>query len=67
MLEKIQAAVERGASLTQQLLSFARKQPLKLGKHNLNTLIAGFEAVLRRAGNSAIAFEIKLPPMAQTV
>ncbi|GAB3548620.1 PAS domain-containing sensor histidine kinase [Noviherbaspirillum agri] len=58
LLESMQRAVARGATLTQQLLSFARQQPLKAEKHNLNTLIGGFEAVLRRAGNSSIAFNI---------
>ena len=67
MLESMQRAVERGATLTQQLLSFARQQPLKVDKHNLNTLIGGFEAVLRRAGNSSIAFEVSLGSMLKTV
>jgi PAS domain S-box-containing protein len=67
MLESMQRAVERGATLTQQLLSFARQQPLKADKHNLNTLIRAFEAVLRRAGNSSITFEIRLASMAMTV
>ena len=50
MLEAMQRAVARGATLTQQLLSFARQQPLKVEKCNLNAVIRGFEAVLRRAG-----------------
>lgn len=60
MLQTMQRAVDRGATLTQQLLSFARRQPLKANKYDLNTLIGSFEAVLRRAGNSAIAFEVSL-------
>lgn len=62
IVESMRRAVERGASLTQQLLSFARQQPLKQEKHNLNTLIIGFESVLRRAGNSSIAFNAELAP-----
>jgi CheY-like chemotaxis protein len=62
MLESMQRAVDRGALLTQQLLSFARQQPLKVEKNNLNSLIGGFESVLRRAGNSSILFEIHLQP-----
>jgi PAS domain S-box-containing protein len=67
MLESMQRAVTRGATLTQQLLSFARRQPLKVDKYNLNALIGGFEAVFRRAGNSSIAFEINLAPALKTV
>jgi PAS domain S-box-containing protein len=62
MLQSMQRAVQRGAALTQQLLSFARKQPLRPEKYNLNTLIGGFEAVLRRAGSPSIAFEVSLAP-----
>jgi PAS domain S-box-containing protein len=58
IVESMQRAVERGATLTQQLLSFARQQPLTPEKHNLNSVISGFEAVLRRAGNSSIMFRI---------
>ncbi|WP_151637853.1 hybrid sensor histidine kinase/response regulator [Noviherbaspirillum aerium] len=62
IVESMRRAVERGASLTQQLLSFARQQPLKQEKHNLNSLIIGFESVLRRAGNSSIGFNAELAP-----
>lgn len=60
IVESMKRAVTRGATLTQQLLSFARQQPLRPEKHNLNTVINGFEAVLRRAGNSLIAFNMDL-------
>lgn len=59
-LDSMRRAVERGAELTQHLLAFARQQPLQSKKCDLNELIAGFESVLRRAGNSSIRFEIKL-------
>ena len=58
VLDAIRRTVERGALLTQQLLSFARQQPLIVEKYDLNDVIASFEAVLRRAGNSAIEMEI---------
>ncbi|HEV2608695.1 MAG TPA: PAS domain S-box protein [Noviherbaspirillum sp.] len=67
ILESMRRAVERGATLTQQLLSFARKQPLSPEKHNLNSVINGFEAVLRRAGNASIAFDLKLSPRLKLV
>lgn len=67
ILESMRRAVERGATLTQQLLSFARKQPLSPEKQNLNSVINGFEAVLRRAGNASIAFDLKLSPRLKSV
>ncbi|MEN3366866.1 MAG: hypothetical protein V7606_4140 [Burkholderiales bacterium] len=67
MLDSMQRSVDRAATLTQQLLSFARQQPLKLEKYNLNALIGGFESVLRRAANSSIAFDISLASTLRTV
>jgi PAS domain S-box-containing protein len=60
VLEMMQRAVDRGASLTQQLLAFARQQPLKNETTNLNTLIREFEPMLRRAGIGSIRLEIAL-------
>ncbi len=54
VLDAMRRAVERGALLTQQLLSFARQQPLMVEKYDLNRVIGDFEPVLRRAGNSVI-------------
>jgi signal transduction histidine kinase/CheY-like chemotaxis protein len=62
MLETMQRAVTRGATLTQQLLSFARQQPLKVEKCNLNAVIRGFEAVLRRAAGGVVEFDVRLEP-----
>ncbi|MFM0480765.1 PAS domain S-box protein [Paraburkholderia strydomiana] len=59
MLETMQRAVARGAALTQQLLSFARQQPLKVEKCNLNAVIRSFEAVLRRAADGTIDLEVR--------
>jgi PAS domain S-box-containing protein len=55
-------AAERGARLTQQLLAFARRQPLRPETHDVNRLIAGFEAVLRRACTESIVIEMELAP-----
>jgi PAS domain S-box-containing protein len=63
ILESMQRAAQRGATLTQQLLAFARKQSLKQEKHNLNRLIGSFEAVLRRASKGSIGFVLKLDPL----
>jgi PAS domain S-box-containing protein len=67
MLETMQRAVARGATLTQQLLSFARQQPLKVEKCNLNAVIRGFEAVLRRAADGMIGLEVRPEPEPRTV
>jgi len=60
MMESMRRAIERGATLTQQLLSFSRQQPLKLDNFNLNSVIAAFEPVLRRAGNTHTRLSINL-------
>jgi PAS domain S-box-containing protein len=59
-IDSMRRAVDRGARLTQQLLAFARQQPLQAETRNVNRIITGFESVLRRAGNSNIEFEIDL-------
>lgn len=62
LLESMQRAIERGSMLTQQLLAFARRQPLKVDVANINRLIGSFEAVLRRAGHAGIDFQIEMDP-----
>ncbi|HEY1230832.1 MAG TPA: PAS domain S-box protein, partial [Ramlibacter sp.] len=60
LLATMDHAVRRGATLTQQLLTFARKQPMKHETRDINRVIAGFEPVLRRAGRSGLDFEVLL-------
>jgi PAS domain S-box-containing protein len=60
ILDSMQRAASRGAKLTGQLLAFARRQPLRQERHNLSTVIASFEAVLRRACNVSIKFDVQL-------
>jgi PAS domain S-box-containing protein len=60
--DSMRRAVDRGATLTQQLLAFARQQPLQAETRSVNRLISGFESVLRRAGNAAIDFVLALDP-----
>jgi len=59
-LDSMRRAIDRGARLTQQLLAFARQQPLQAETRNLNRIISGFETVLRRAVSSNIEFVIDL-------
>jgi PAS domain S-box-containing protein len=58
--DSMRRAIDRGATLTQQLLAFARQQPLQPETRNVNRLISGFESVLRRAVNAAIEFDVRL-------
>jgi PAS domain S-box-containing protein len=60
VLDSMNRAIERGASLTQQLLAFARQQPLAPAIHNINKLVEGFESVLRRAVDSSVDFHLAL-------
>ena len=61
-LDSMRRAIDRGATLTQQLLAFARQQPLQPETHSVNRLISGFESVLRRAVNASIDFGVQLEP-----
>jgi PAS domain S-box-containing protein len=60
--DSMRRAIDRGAKLTQQLLAFARQQPLQVETRNVNRLISGFESVLRRAGTEGIEFDFSLDP-----
>ena len=67
IVDSAQRAAEHGARLTQQLLAFSRRQPLRPEIHDVNGLIGGFEAVLRRACPEPIEFELELSPDALAV
>lgn len=67
ILDSMQRAASRGAKLTRQLLAFARRQPLRQERHNLSTVIASFEAVLRRACHTSIKFDVQLDPKLNAV
>jgi PAS domain S-box-containing protein len=60
LIDGIQRAAERGARLTQQLLAFARRQPLRPQIHSVRALIGNFEAVLRRAVGETVEIQIDL-------
>nr|WP_037088149.1 hybrid sensor histidine kinase/response regulator [Neorhizobium vignae] len=51
----------RGASLTQRLLAFSRRQDLKIEPVALPGLVRGMEDMLRRSVGSAIQIETELP------
>ncbi len=54
------AAAERAAALTQRLLAFARRQPLRPRVVDVNELIRGTEALLRRTLDESIEIFIRL-------
>jgi PAS domain S-box-containing protein len=60
ILESARRATERGARLTQQLLAFARKQPLRPQPNDLEGIILRFESVLRRAVGESVDVELVL-------
>jgi len=59
-IESMERAASRGANLTQQLLAFARQQPLKPEQLNLSRLLSTFEAVLRRAIPSSMMLDLRV-------
>ena len=59
-IESMERAANRGANLTQQLLAFARQQPLKPERLNLSRLLPSFEAVLRRAIPSSLPLDLRV-------
>jgi PAS domain S-box-containing protein len=67
ILDAMTRAASRGATLTQQLLTFARRQPLKQDNLNLNDVIGSFEAVLRRAGKGTVELQLDLAAQLPTV
>jgi signal transduction histidine kinase/ActR/RegA family two-component response regulator len=58
LAEMIVQAAQRGASLTQQLLAFARKQALSPKPTDVNQLIAGMDSMLRRSLGEHIEIEL---------
>jgi PAS domain S-box-containing protein len=59
-LQQILASGERGAALTQHLLAFSRKQILLRVVLDLNTVLTGMEALLRRLVKESIQFQMLL-------
>ena len=60
IIDSIGRAVDRGSALTQQLLAFARQQPLAPDSFEINKVVQGFEPVLQRAVPSSIALRTTL-------
>jgi CheY-like chemotaxis protein len=58
LAEMIVAAAQRGAALTQQLLAFARKQPLDPSVVDVNQRVAALDPMLRRTLGEHIEIEL---------
>jgi CheY-like chemotaxis protein len=66
-LEQILKAAERAASLTRQLLAFARKEVVRPQAVSLNGLIKEIESMLRRLLGEDVALETDLDPSLENV
>jgi PAS domain S-box-containing protein len=66
LIDTMAHAASRAATLTQQLLGFARQQPFRREPRDLSRVIRSFEAVLRRASRTGVQLELdlaaRLPP-----
>ena len=60
LAEGAMRAAGRGAKLTQQLLAFARRQPLRPETVNVNTLVGAIEAIMRRAAGEGVSLDLAL-------
>jgi PAS domain S-box-containing protein len=60
LLEQIRAASEKAAVLTRQLLAFGRQQPLEVQTVDVNGVIVGVEAMLRRLVREDVHLELDL-------
>ncbi|USQ94527.1 ATP-binding protein [Caulobacter sp. RL271] len=58
----VRQAIDRGASLTQQLLAFSRRTPLKPEVVDIAARLAGMHALLDRSLREDVKVEIALPP-----
>jgi two-component system cell cycle sensor histidine kinase/response regulator CckA len=66
-LAEIKEASGRAASLTRQLLSFSRQQLLETQTLNLNSVLTGFESMLRRLAGDQIVLHMVLEPTVAAV
>nr|WP_299906335.1 ATP-binding protein [Sphingomonas bacterium] len=58
----IRQAIDRGAKLTQQLLTFARRSPLKPEVVNLERRIRGLQDLLDRSLREDVTIDLSFPP-----
>ncbi|KIN69439.1 PAS/PAC sensor hybrid histidine kinase [Sulfitobacter donghicola DSW-25 = KCTC 12864 = JCM 14565] len=61
LLDEIQKATRRGASLTQRLLAYSRQQPLVAKQTDLTLLVRGMEHIISRTIGENIDVILELP------
>ncbi|SNS51026.1 PAS domain S-box-containing protein [Noviherbaspirillum humi] len=61
-IERAQSAIEKASKLTQQLLTFARKQRLEPKRVNLNALVVEFSEMLIRTLGERVDLHLDLKP-----
>jgi signal transduction histidine kinase/ActR/RegA family two-component response regulator len=63
-IERMRSAAERGAQLTDQLLAFARRQPLMARPTSLNVVVAGMNDLVQSAmgGNIRVVLRLQEDP-----
>jgi PAS domain S-box-containing protein len=66
-VEYIRKAAERTSTVTAQLLAFSRRQIMRPEVLDLNTVVSGWEPVLRRIMGEDCAVVLRLAPMPGTV
>ncbi len=66
-LDQIQAAGDRAAGLTRQLLAFSRRQVLQPRVLDLNDVLSGMESLLRRLIGEDVSLSLALSPALRRV
>ena len=66
-LDNAMKAAERGATLTQRMLAFARKQELKLESVDPSALVRGMADLLQRTIGAAIRIDTQFPLLLRSV
>lgn len=66
-LEHIYLSAQRSRDLVRQLLAFARKQTLEMKALDLNSVILGFEQILRRTLHENVLLHVNLAPTLPTI
>lgn len=61
LIDGAQQGAQRGASLTQRLLAFSRKQDLRIDDVDMRALVLGMEDLLRRSVGSTIVIRTVAP------
>ena len=67
LLDNAAQAAQRGASLTQRMLAFARRQELKRTAVDIPELVSGISDLLQRTLGPSIRIEMRFPPMLSRV